>query len=216
MFKILAGQAKQQRAKGLTLFELTVVIAIAAILFILAVYSIQSLISNTKVSRVKEEHRSITRALQNYIMDYSSVPSSKQGFLPLTQPTAYLGDVPKDPFQENSGTYLYLVPDETSLAAVVISPGPDGDFDLPPELWEYTSTQAVSRKLVPQAVRARQMNQMLSQQTPDGLPSNGYSPRGGKRMSETEEAILSTYLKLGQYDQEKGPNGDIITLIGYR
>jgi hypothetical protein len=33
------------------------------------------------------------------------------------------------------------------------------------------------------------------------------------KMTEAQLAILSTYIKLGQYDPEKGDDGDIITVL---
>lgn len=191
--------------KGLTLFELAVVCAIAAILVALGVLSIRSVVSRTKVSRVLEDQRAIARAIQNYTLDHGALPSASQGLHTLTKPTAYLGSVPVDPFQPKNAGYLYLVPPSGEIAALVISPGPDGDFDLPGELYRFADDRQV-RAARPLAASLPDVRLDLPE------PSNTNSPG---RISETDAAILSTYLRLGRYDAAKGDDGDIITIIRY-
>lgn len=192
----------------MTLFELAVVLVISFILIGLALFSVQGLLARTKVSRVREDHRAVSRALQNYLLDYSSLPPAKNGLATLTRPTAYLGAVPRDPFQARNGGYLYLAPDSHEIAAVIISPGPDGDFDLPEELWRFASTKDIDKNLLP--VRQSKMNSFASPGAELAFPQ--FRSSG---ITEAEAAILSTYLRLGRYDSLKGEDGDIVTVIRY-
>ncbi len=198
--------------RGLSLFELAVVVAIGVVVFAVMLYSSRGLITQTKVSRVQEEHRAITRALQNYALDYSALPGAKQGLASLSRPTAYLGSVPEDPFQDH-GTYLYLSPPSGELVSLVISPGPDGDFDLPQELWRFTNVGSVDRERVPVTVLRSELEEL----TVSAAAMAEHDPEDTLRqpMSEAEAAILSTYLQLGSYDPAKGEDGDIITVVRF-
>lgn len=189
----------------MTLFELSVVVIIAVVLASLAVLSTQSLLVRTKVSRVQQDQRTIARAIQNYIMDYSALPAPSQGLESLTQPTVYLGSVPRDPFQRE-GTYLYLNPGSREFASIIISPGPDGKFDVPPELLRFASVQSIdsARPGLPSAMKAFPGGETTSDEE---VPP--------PTMTEAESAILSTYMRLGQYDPAKGTDGDIITIVRY-
>lgn len=198
------------RNRGMTLFELAVVATIAVILVGLGLYSTQSLINRTKVSRVQEEQRAISRALQNYMLDYTTLPPSKTGLRSLTRPTAYLGSVPRDPFQGEQGGYLYLMPDSHEVAALIISPGPDGDFDLPEELWRFAATKDIKSDLIP--VKKSRMAEFSGLA---GFNAPGEQQKATGGLTETEAAILSTYLRLGRYDPSKGEDGDIITVIRF-
>ena len=116
-----------------------IVITEAAVLAALAIFSTSSLILRTKFSRVQEDHRVLTRALENYMMDYSELPASREGLESLERPTAYVGAVPGDPFHRGDRTdYLYLRPDLPGIAFVLVSTGPDGDYDIPNILRAYT------------------------------------------------------------------------------
>ncbi len=193
--------------KGFTLFELSVVVLIGIIIVTFLILSAQSLLIRTKVSRVKEEHRMLTRALQNYLMDYSALPNSTQGLRTLERPTAYMGTLPRDPFQGGRvGTYLYLQPNSSEIASVIISPGPDGQFHLPAELWKFASVHEINPDLVPIRAQTRSMaaGDDANEDTSIVLPM----------MSESELATLRAYLQLGVYDMETG-KGDIISVITY-
>lgn len=117
--------------RGVTLFELLAVIAVVSILAVLFTVSSQHFIINTKVSRVKEEHRILARALQNYQIDYNSYPSTLRGLRALTAPTTYLVHVPEDPFSGlNQHSYIYLAKPRDGVEWLIVSAGPDGDIDL--------------------------------------------------------------------------------------
>ena len=128
-----------QRGKGLlrpkgyavTLFELLVVLVVASILTVLFVYSAQYLMVSSRVSRVQEEHRVLTRALQNYEADYGSLPSNRIGLHALCAPVAYMVRIPADPFSDReSDEYLYVKSSSGDFRWVIVSAGPDHRSDL--------------------------------------------------------------------------------------
>lgn len=211
-----------QSTRAMTLFELAVVMTIAIVLVGLAVFSTGSLVMRTKVSKVQEEHRVVARALQNYQLDYADFPGVRQGLASLVRPTAYLASLPDDPFQDNGGTYLYLQPQLHDTGAFLISPGPDGDFDLPPELWAFTNHQDIAADLIPAPVMASlsmkedgRLGPLAGGYLP-GVPQAGEGNQSSSPpvlMNATERAILSTYLRLGAYHPDKGNDGDIITSL---
>lgn len=204
--------------RGLSLFELLVVFAIASVLGGLAFYATTHLIHRTKHQRVIEEHRLIARALQNYSLDFGDIPNSVQGLEPLIRPTVYLANLPKDPFQRGeNASYLYLVPNNREVSAVLISPGPDQKFHLPDELWEFAHFVNVDQSMIPPSVRAR----LAASQRGDQLGRAGASqaqqagestPNRPRMMNEAQTAMLMTYINLAQYHPDRGTEGDIITV----
>lgn len=120
---------------AVTLFELIIVVLVTALLAVFFVLSTQFLVIRTKVSRVREEHRVLARALQNYQMDYNNLPSETNGLESLTAPTAYLARVPSDPFSDHEQqTYLYLNPDGNNQVYILVSAGPDKQLRIAPFL----------------------------------------------------------------------------------
>lgn len=126
----ISGPSRRAPAAAITLFELLVVLAVAAVLMVIFIYSAQYLVINTRISRVKEEHRILSRALQNYEADYSEYPSTRVGLHALNGPIAYMVRVPNDPFSSGeSKGYAYVRFPGTRYPWVLISRGPDGDDD---------------------------------------------------------------------------------------
>lgn len=185
----------------MTLYELGAVAAISIVLIVLAVISTQNLVVRTKVSRVREDQRIVARALQNYSMDHAVLPPPAAGLRSLVQPTAYLGSLPRDPFQGDTGTYLYLSTGTTSMASVIVSPGPDGDFDIPPGLWPFASLVNVDKKLLPPQYQSFGMAGMM--------PFN--AQLSSSAQPERDSALLEAYIDLKQYNAARGLDGDIIT-----
>jgi len=193
--KALSALTRQSRA--VTLFELLVVLAIAFILVGMLFFSSRSVMTRTKVSRVKEEHRILARAIQNYTLDYSQLPPRLES---LTHPTVYMAQLPNDPFNAQRDGYLYLNCPAIDVTGIIISPGPDGDFDLPPALWRYVTNKNTTSGTVIPTVRAL-------------AGTDEVTNRGREPMAEADSATLATYLLLGQYSAEKGNDGDIITVL---
>lgn len=200
------GPPGPARHRGLTLFELTTVLTVVFILALMAFYSSRALVERTKVGRVREEHRLLARALQNYNVDYADFPDSTIGLEVLVRPTAYMGSVPQDPFQPGGGTYVYLRCKAVEGGCVLISPGPDGDFDLPTELWSLADTSHIAASQLPPGARFTDRSMASFAGTTGPAPAP-------KPVSEAQLAVLRTYMRLAQYDPEKGPDGDIITFV---
>lgn len=133
--KKLSGRRSRSRILAVSFFELMVVFAVAAILTSFFIYSAQYLVVRTRVSRVKEEHRVLKRALQNYEADYGEFPETASGLHALDGPIAYLVRIPSDPFSAGEGEeYNYVRTDEREHRWLIVSRGPDGDSDLFKEL----------------------------------------------------------------------------------
>jgi prepilin-type N-terminal cleavage/methylation domain-containing protein len=118
--------------QGLSLFELLVVLTVILVLVVIFMLSYNHLVITTKISRVKEEHVMVVRALNNYHVDYDSFPSTFRGLTALSAPTAYLGTIPKDPFSPATehSNYLYIEEPLDGINFIIISRGPDQDSDL--------------------------------------------------------------------------------------
>lgn len=142
--------------RAFTLIELLIVVAIIAILAAIAVPNFLEAQVRSKVSRVKADLRSIATALESYAVDNNSypvieLPPSANPKWVLTTPIAYLTSMPFDVFRlasPSSGTlngmekiYLYgensaknmarsADPQASATAWVVMSGGPDTDFDV--------------------------------------------------------------------------------------
>jgi len=100
-----------KRWLGFTLIELLIVVAIIAILAAIAVPNFLLAQTRAKVSRVVNDQRALTIALEQYRLDNASyiphVDDVKEFYL-LTTPVAYMNSVPRCPFaamMENSGLY---------------------------------------------------------------------------------------------------------------
>lgn len=193
--------------RAASLFEILMVAGIALILAAIGVISVRSLVIRTKVSRVMEEHRLISRAIQNYSLDRGEVPTELTS---LTQPTAYLGTVPFDPFQKVPVTYLYIPSPALNMPSILISPGPNGLYDLPAELWPYVTSKVPYALIPPQALSLSMLHASMSAPEGENEPA---AEREQRRMSETDRAILSLYLNSFQYNPARGDQGDIITLV---
>lgn len=173
-------------SKAITLFEMIFVLTVTLILSAIFIYSSKHIVVRTKFERVKEEHRVLTRALQNYCMDYNSFPARLSS---LNAPAAYISSIPEDPFTEHSEMriYNYFYKPSTQYDFMIISAGPDGDVDINIMAQKYMQLAASSGDDNMQNIPAR---------------------------DEIISAILPAYLAKKIYDPTNGTNsdGDIITL----
>ena len=104
-----------KKRNGFTLIELLIVVAIIAILAAIAIPNFLAAQVRAKVSRTKEDMRSMATALEAYRVDNSWYPmdvydkfyntpgpvpwaTDIRNFIPLTTPIAYMTSVPKDIF----------------------------------------------------------------------------------------------------------------------
>jgi type II secretory pathway pseudopilin PulG len=123
--------------RGLTLGEMLLVLAVFLILAIIFVFSSQSAMVKTKLSRVYQEQNMLARALNMYEADNARVPLDKQAWKALDI------NVPSDPFNKDQtdSKYKYLSRLSNRYKWVVVSVGPDGVSDLARALEELKSTQ---------------------------------------------------------------------------
>ncbi|MDP8245901.1 MAG: prepilin-type N-terminal cleavage/methylation domain-containing protein [Candidatus Hinthialibacter antarcticus] len=101
------------RRRAFTLIELLIVVAIIGILAAIAVPNFLNAITRSKVARVQADLKSIYTAVELYRMervDYPAAPvfaglrlyNFSERLKVLTTPTAYIADIPKDPFPHQS------------------------------------------------------------------------------------------------------------------
>lgn len=94
--------------RAFTLIELLVVVAIIAILAAIAVPNFLEAQTRSKVSRAKNDLRSVATALEAYYVDHNRYPPDAQYQLPgflerlrhLTTPVAFISSLPDDPFAD--------------------------------------------------------------------------------------------------------------------
>ncbi len=119
--------------RGVTFFELAVVFVVIAVLVAVVVIGTRRLTIDTKLTRARQEHRVISRALQNYYVDNSSFPIQQQGLDPLSEPVTYLAHIPNDIFaigEKRGEPYAYRTYREgAQVVWLLISRGPDADLD---------------------------------------------------------------------------------------
>jgi len=163
--------------KGITLFEMTIVLTVTLILVMIFIYSTSHIIVRTKFERVKEEHRVLSRALQNYRMDYNDYPMQMTA---LNAPTAYLSSLPSDPFLAQSfrHSYNYYYKPSDDYEYVIISAGPDGDLDLELLLDKYIQNAASSNGDNGSDL-ARSREEILPLILPAYLATKVYDPTNG-------------------------------------
>ena len=99
-----------RKAKGFTLIELLIVVAIIAILALIAVPNFLEAQTRAKVSRVKNDMRSLATALEAYRVDYNGYPLTRDSnwraeineFPSLSTPIAYITTLDiLDPFVQS-------------------------------------------------------------------------------------------------------------------
>jgi prepilin-type N-terminal cleavage/methylation domain-containing protein len=120
-----------QRKSGFTLIELLIVVAIIAILAAIAVPNFLEAQVRSKVSRVKNDLRSLATAMEAYRIDNNAyVPhiDDISEFHFFTSPIAYLTSVPRCPFAaqlRDAGLYGRGYHIETDLAMLGAGAWPD-------------------------------------------------------------------------------------------
>jgi len=133
--------------EGFTLIELLIVVAIIGILAAIAVPNFLNAQLRAKIARVHADMKSLSTALEEYMLDWNSYvedhdwPSdvTQRGLFRLTTPTPYLSSLPADPFEshslmnaEKNPTFEFGSGNATSAskawpnqAYLIISTGPD-------------------------------------------------------------------------------------------
>jgi len=128
-------------ARAFTLIELLIAVAIIAILAAIAVPNLLEAQTRSKVARAKADMSSLVTALESYAVDENTYPLNAGGLglsgalYNLTQPRAYISNLPKDIFQPAS-LYFYMaggtvtsLGDEKFGRYALASAGPDLDIE---------------------------------------------------------------------------------------
>lgn len=122
-----------------TLIELLVVVAIIAILTGIALPNFLAAQTRSKVSRVKNDLRVLSLALESYRVDNQSYPMwqihgiminpTSWRLLPLTTPISYMTQVPpRDPFRDKTQPLVYDTYDYVDAASFAESGDPEPSF----------------------------------------------------------------------------------------
>jgi prepilin-type N-terminal cleavage/methylation domain-containing protein len=99
----------KDRKTGFTLIELLIVVAIIAILAAIAVPNFLEAQTRSRVSRSRNDLRTIAVGMESYFIDNNSYPSQStsnlaySGSKTLTTPISYLEEWPKDIFRAEAG-----------------------------------------------------------------------------------------------------------------
>ncbi len=145
--------------KAFTLIELLIVVAIIAILAAIAVPNFLEAQTRSKVSRVKNDLRTLATAMESYAVDNTRYPPHYSDMIPphpeknqtiLTTPIAYITSIPMCPFAMSKPLgWLpfngkgYRREDMQKLATLPTSfGGENGWVGLPAEVWakaQYTA-----------------------------------------------------------------------------
>lgn len=187
------------RHQGITVFELAVVIAVAVVLAVLAFVSSREVLNRTKIARIKEDHRQIARAMVEYRVTNSELPTAESGLTVLEKPS-FLNRLPIDPFRKDGGAYVYVSTGNPEDGYLLISAGPDGRFDLPVGLRRFAQGLPPPEETTSQTLAAM---------------STGPLPSPSKTLTPEEQALLDDYLESAAYDPARHGTeaGDIITVV---
>lgn len=123
-----------RRMRGFTLIEIMVVVLIIGLLAAVIVPSIMNRVDDAKISKAKQDIRSLETALQMFYLDNSKYPTTEQGLTALVQPPTdpsirhwkpggYLERVSKDPWGND---YQYALPGAHGKQYDLYSLGADG------------------------------------------------------------------------------------------
>lgn len=167
------------RLRALTFGEMLVVCAVFLILAVIFIFSSQSAMVKTRISRVVQEQKQVARAIEAYEADHGLPPNEGQFYSVLNK--GYLDQVPNDPFNEHnrvSPRYQYLTSLSERHKWVVISVGPDGVPDLPNSIQDLRGAVVLSGMVPGNAplMSSEAAREMLTQNTYD--PTNGTVSHG--------------------------------------
>jgi len=115
--------------RGFTLLELVIVALVFAVLASLFAFSSQQVLNKAQVTRVYHDQRVVAEALIDFQSNKSKLPSTAEGLedIPL------LTTQPKDPFSNKKNqVYQYYRYQPKAMGPqhwLIISAGPDGDYD---------------------------------------------------------------------------------------
>ncbi len=164
-----------KKVRGFTLLELSIVIIIVVILAAIAIPNFLEGRGRPRISPVRADHRTLATAIETYFLDHKVYPamqplryheyagdgleeaggwflntihpgsSSIEG---ITTPIAYVTSVFPDPFAKDRGLPFAYYTDGPGW--ILISPGPDGDYDInkPHEVYDSSIVQPSGKLLL--------------------------------------------------------------------
>ena len=100
--------ARSRRARGFTLLELIIVVAMIGILASIAVPALMQMPRRAKESVLKTNLRTIREALEQHYADRARYPSTLDELVP-----KYLKSVPFDPFAKSADLWLLVYEEES-------------------------------------------------------------------------------------------------------
>ena len=123
-----------KNARGMTLIEIMVVIAILGLIATMVTVNVMSNFDKAKVDTTRTQIKSLEQALEQYRLDNGSYPTTEQGLSALVtapsgdaakrfQPGGYIKKVPQDTWRHD---YSYVSPGAQGHPYEVSSLGPDG------------------------------------------------------------------------------------------
>ncbi len=140
----------KRKLQGFTLIELLIVVAIIAILAAIAVPNFLEAQVRSKVSRVKNDHRTLATAIESYKVDNNVYPAMPLAFM-LAEMAAGRGNVYDIPMKRLSTPIAYIsdawFQDPFSNERPVFSGGASHYF-----YWNYSSDNAVNAQLFPNTI----------------------------------------------------------------
>ncbi len=116
--------ARSQGARGMTLIEIMVVVAILGLIAGVVAFNMQGTLGGAQVDKARLDINGFEQGLDIYKLKKGRYPNSSEGLQVLYSEGILKGQVPKDPWGQE---YLYLFPGQKNQKGFdIVSYGPDG------------------------------------------------------------------------------------------
>lgn len=116
--------ARSQGARGMTLIEIMVVVAILGLIAGVVAFNMQGTMGSAQVDKARLDINGFEQGLDIYKLKKGRYPNSSEGLQVLYSEGILKGQLPKDPWGKE---YIYLFPGQKNQRGFdIISYGPDG------------------------------------------------------------------------------------------